>query len=235
MTIAICDDEDVFRGKLKEYLLSYKRKHRLQIDIIEFSNGEALLSYDGIPDIVFLDYQMPGINGMGAARTLRARNNICSIIFVTSYPEFMIESFEVNTYRFFIKPIDIKKLNDALDNYIKEKKMFAPVVINVGVEQIVINSEDIIYLEGAGKYCNIRTTTALYRSSKTLSGVYSLLPQHCFFRTHKSYVINLYCVVSIKSDCVILSNGEKAKIGRRSLTEFKNAYKEFVKHFTTRT
>lgn len=234
MTVAICDDEITFRNELKQLLLNYKIKSRVQVDVTEFSNGEDLLNYDGVFDIIFLDYKMPGINGMETARSFRSRNNLCYIIFITSYPEFMIEAFEVNTYRFFIKPINSQILYDTMDNYIKEKKMFSPITINTDGEQVIINSHDIIYLEGAGKYCNIRTINASYQSSKTLSSVYSLLPKHCFFRTHKSYVVNLHCISSIKNNLITLSNGEQAKIGRKNSSDFKHAYKEFVKHFLTK-
>lgn len=123
---------------------------------------------------------MPNLNGMETARILRSRKNICSIIFITSFPEFMIEAFEVNTYRFLIKPLDTIKLSKDIDCFVKDKKMFSPIVVNVYGEQIVISSEDIIYLEGSGKYCNIRTINNTVQSSKTLAGVLKLLPQHCF-------------------------------------------------------
>lgn len=235
MTVAICDDEEVFRNELKEFLLQYKKERRIHLDIIEFSDGHSLLDYNQGFDIVFLDYQMPGLDGMETARSLRAKKNICSIIFITNYPEFMIESFEVNTYRFFIKPIDTIKLSYDIDNFIKEKKMFSPIIINTDGEQLIISSEDIIYLEGAGKYCCIRTNYDIIRSSKTLSGVYKLLPQHCFYRTHKSYAINLYCVTAIKDNFVVLNNGEKAKISRNNMTDFKKTYRNFIKNFITRT
>lgn len=92
----------------------------------------------------------------------------------------MIEAFEVNTYRFLIKPLDTIKLSKDIDCFVKDKKMFSPIVVNVYGEQIVISSEDIIYLEGSGKYCNIRTINNTVQSSKTLAGVLKLLPQHCF-------------------------------------------------------
>ena len=133
-----------------------------------------------------------------------------------------------------IKPLDTNKLSNDIDCFIKDKKMFSPIVVNVYGEQIVISSEDIIYLEGSGKYCNIRTIDNTVQSSKTLAGVLKLLPQHCFFRTHKSYAINLYCIVSIKDDFITLNNGEKAKISRNRMSDFKKAYKDFIKHFNTR-
>lgn len=234
MIATICDDDEIFRKEIKAFLINYKIEHRLHIDILEFQDGNSLLNCKELYDIVFLDYLMPNINGMETARILRSRKNICHIIFITSFPEFIIEAFEVNTYRFFIKPLDKNKLANSINCFVKDKKMFSPVVVNVSGEQIVISSEDIIYLEGYGKYCNIRTTNNTVQSSKTLSGVLELLPRHCFFRTHKSYAINLYCIVSIKDDFITLNNGEKAKISRNRMSGFKKAYKDFVKHFNTR-
>ncbi len=234
MIVAICDDDKIFRTLLSNFLISYKKEKRVQIDIFEFPDGNSLLNSKERFDIVFLDYKMPNLNGMETARILRARKNICSIIFTTSYPEFMIESFEVNTYRFLIKPIDKDILYSDIDCFIRDKKMFSPIVVNVYGEQQIINSDDIVYLEGYGKYCNIRTINNTVRSSKTLSAVFQLLPMHCFYRTHKSYVINLYCIISIKDDLITLNNGEKAKISRNRVSDFKKAYKTFIKHFNTR-
>lgn len=234
MVVAICDDESIFREKIKQMLLDYKIQRRMHLDIVEFDNGTSLLNYDSAFDIVFLDYQMPDINGLDIAKILRQRNNICSIVFVTSFPEFMIESFTVKTFRFLIKPIDEEKITAVLDDYIKEKKMFSPVVVNTYVGQIVINSDEIIYIEGDVKYCNIRTINETFHSSKTLSRVFSTLPTHCFFRTHKSYVVNLYCVVLIEDNRITLSNNERVVISRSNISNFRKAYYEFIKHYRTR-
>lgn len=231
---AICDDEEIFRSELKKFLIQYKKDRRIHLDIVEFSDGQSLLNYDRGIDIIFLDYEMPKLDGIKTARILRARKNICCIMYITSYPEYVFESFEVNTYRYFVKPIDWNKLTIAMDDFIREKKMLSPIVVNVDGEQLTISSEDIIYLEAAGKYCHVRTIDNTVRSSKTIAKVFELLPQHCFYRTHKSYVVNLYCIQSIKDGCVILNNGEKAKISRNNMADFKKAYLDFVKHFIAR-
>ncbi len=234
MQIAVCDDEEEFRNKLKAILLEYKREKRIEMDIYEFQNGNSLLASKNIFDMVFIDYQMPGLDGLETAKQLRLKNCICSIIFITSYPQFILDSFEVQPFRFFIKPLDDKKLREALDSYIRQQKMLNPIIIIEDGEQKTINSENIIYIEGDGKYCLIRTAETAFRSSKTLSQVQKLLPQHCFYRIHKSYVINMYCVVSISGKEVLLINGEKAIIGRNHITDFKKVYKNFVKNFYIR-
>lgn len=234
MLAAICDDEALFRTELKEFLIEYKKSRRLHLDIMEFSDGNHLLNAKERFDILFLDYEMPNLNGIETARELREKKNLCCIIYLTSYPEYVFESFEVGTYRYLVKPMDHQKLTAALDDFIREKKMMAPIVVNVEGEQFIISSEDIIYLEAAGKFCYIRTPDRCFRSSKTLAKVFELLPSHCFYRTHKSFAVNFHSVVSVKDRTILLNNGERVEISRNKAADFKRAYKEFVKHFIAR-
>ena len=231
MRIAICDDARVFQDQLREILFTYKAQRRLQIDVDLYSSGETLLASGRRYDMLFLDYQMPGINGMEVARELRRRSLTCSIVFVTAYPAFVYEAFEVQPYRFLPKPITPAQIEALLTEYLQEQKKFAPITVLVEDEFISIPSQDILYLEGDGKYCIVRTLDATYRSSKTLAQVHALLPQHCFFRCHKSHVVNLYSIEAYGRDTLTLSNGECARIGHSRIGEFKRVYKQFLKDY----
>ncbi len=235
MIAAICDDDLIFRKKMHDFLVEYKRSRRIQLDIQEFSNGKELLDYEYPLDIVFLDYEMPRLNGMEVARLLRAKKSLSCIIFISSYPQHVFEAFEVNTYRYLVKPISSHKLECVIDGYIKERKMMSPITVYVDGELLTINSEDIIYLEADGKYCIIRTTNNCLHSSKTLAHTFELLPRHCFYRAHKSYAVNLYCIKSIKDNIATMTNGERIKISRTRMADIKRVYKEFPKHFVVRT
>lgn len=231
MQVAICDDEKIFRDELKKKLLEYRSEKRIEIDIYEFESGNSLLNSENVFDMVFIDYQMPGLDGLETAKSMRLKNCICSIIFITSFPQFVFDSFEVQPFRFFVKPLDAVKLKAAMDSYLKQQKLLNPIVIVEDGEQKTINSENIVYLEGDGKYCLIRTTDTTFKSSKTISKVQELLPKHCFYRIHKSYVVNMYCVSSIVGNEAVLINGEKARIGRNHIADFKKVYMNFVKNF----
>lgn len=235
MLVAICDDEKFFRESLRSILVAYKAERRLHIDVYLYSSGEALLASPKAFDMVFLDYQMPGMDGMAVARELRRRNLTCSIVFVTSYPEFVFEAFEVQPYRFLCKPVVPEQIEALMTGFIREQKRLAPITVMADGEQVVIQSKDILYVEGDGKYCIIRTTKETYNSSKTLAQVHALLPQHCFYRSHKSFVLNLYSIHSFEQGVVKLTNGEIAKIGRSKIPEFKRVYRQFIKDYYLKT
>lgn len=231
MLIAICDDDAVCRDHLYSILSAYRSSHRLPMDIYKFDKAEGLLSASRQFDLIFLDYQMPNLNGMDTARVLRSRNLTCSIVFITSYPNFVLESFEVQPYRFLVKPAKPEQIQELLTAFVAQHRLLAPLIIQQDGCQFTIESKNILYLEASGKNCIIRTLDETYTSSKTLAQVHSLLPQHCFYRTHKSYVVNLYSIRSFDKENVTLINGEVARLGRANLADFRRDYAQFVKDY----
>lgn len=231
MIVAICDDDSLCRDHLYGILNAYRTQHRVQMEIYHFDSGKALLDSPRRFDLIFLDYQMPGLNGMDAARTLRSRNMSCSIVFITSYPQFVLESFEVQPYRFLLKPAQQDQIHGLLNTFWEQQRKLSPIMVVQDGCQIAIEAKDILYLEGSGKNCIIRTAEQTYTCSKTLAQAHALLPQHCFYRTHKSFVVNLYSIRSFDKENVTLINGEAARIGRNNLTEFRRIYAQFVKDY----
>ncbi len=234
MQIAICDDDKDFRSELRDMILDFRIEKRFAADIFEYDKAEDLLDSGVVFDLIFLDQQLPGVSGMEAARSLRRINCMCGIIFVTGYPQFVFDSFEVQPFRFFVKPVGKEKVAAAIDSYIQQNKLQSPIIIVQDNRRFSVDSRDIIYLEGQGKYCLVRTKDETFRSSRTISGVQQLLPVHCFYRIHKSYVVNMYYVSSIQGSEVVLLNGERASISRSHLKDFRKSYAEFVKNYYVR-
>ena len=231
MLAAVCDDDPIFREEIKQMINDYAGEKQTDIDICEFDDGRALLASRDAFDIVFIDYLMPGPDGLETAREMRKRRYECSIIFVTAYPQFILDSFEVAPYRFFIKPVEKERLNAALDSYLALQRELAPVMIVDGGERHTVRTEDIIYIEAQGRNSMIRTRDRTYRCSKNLSRIEELLPKKCFFRVHRSYIINMYCISSLRRNEIIMINGEKALVSRAVLPAFRRAYSEFIKSY----
>lgn len=210
MFAALCDDDKYITEEIKKLLLEYAKDNRITIDIDEFESGEELLNSEKNYDIIVLDYQLGSTNGLTVAKELRKRNVLSSIIFLTSYPNFMIDAFEVNTFRFLLKPIDKSKFFKAIDDYIKIVDANYPITIIQNKELKKINSNEICYIEADGKYSNIHLSDKIMHCSKTLAGVTKLLPAYCFVKTHRAFVVNLHYIKSYSSDTVYL---EQRRIG----------------------
>ena len=155
MLAALCDDDKFITEKLKNLLLTYAKENRIIIEIDEFQSGERLLNSEIDYDIIVLDYQLGNTDGLTVAKELRKQNALSCIIFLTSYPHFMIDAFEVNTFRFLLKPIDKSKLFKAIDDYVKIIDANYPITIIQNKELKKINSNEICFIEADGKYSNI--------------------------------------------------------------------------------
>lgn len=228
MFAALCDDDKYVTEEVKKLLLEHAKENRITVDIDEFENGEELLNSEKDYDIIVLDYQLGSTDGLTVAKELRKRNVLSSIIFLTSYPNFMIDAFEVNTFRFLLKPIDRLKFFKAIDDYIKIVDSNYPITIIQNKELKKINSNEICYIEADGKYSNIHLSDKIMHCSKTLSGVTKLLPTYCFVKTHRSFVVNLHYIKSYSSDTVYLSNGESAYLSKNYQKTFQTSYMNFL-------
>lgn len=143
MFAALCDDDKYIIEELNKLLLTYAKENRIIIDIDEFESGEKLLNSENNYDIIVLDFQLGSTDGLTVAKELRKRNVLSCIIFLTSYPHFMIDAFEVNTFRFLLKPIDKSKFFKAIDDYVKIVDANYPITLIQNKELKKINSNEI--------------------------------------------------------------------------------------------
>ena len=123
MNIAVCDDEEIQRSLLKGYLEAWAEagSHALRISL--FSTGRQFLESlkETRFDIVLLDIQMPDMDGMSAAKALRETDGQTGIFFVTGYEDYLVQGYEVEAFRYLIKPVSEEKLRAALDQFLKKR------------------------------------------------------------------------------------------------------------------
>ena len=150
MKIAICDDEKQICELLKEKIIQMFFNNDEAFDIELFENGEALLKADLKQiDILFLDVDMPGRNGLEIAKEIRRQTEDMIIIFITAYSEFVFESFKVEAFRYLLKPIKENELVETLQSvYKKLCESDEELKICFENETYNIKYSDILYLEG---------------------------------------------------------------------------------------
>lgn len=232
MKIAICDDKETFRRILRNYLDEYSQLHHLDTDYYDYSCGRDLLASSIKHDLIFMDYQMDGLDGLETSELLRKKKINIPIIFLTSYPHVVFDAFKVNAYRFLVKPVEKDKLFDAMDSYLRQLDDSNYILIKTDDIVKRINIHDIVYVEASGKYCYIRDNEESNLYKGTLNEVEKMLPQELFFRSHRTYLVGFRHIVSHNSANILFDNNERALISKMKLSSFKKAFSDFIKRYT---
>lgn len=228
MKIALCDDEKFWIDELRNLLEEYHTIRRLDCYITVFSNGTQLLKGSDKYDIIFMDYRMKELNGIETSKKIRMQNNSCAIIFVSSYPDIAIDTFEVNAYRFLVKPIDKNKLFKSLDDYRKQTENDDFIVLKNRDGEKIIRSSDVIFCEADNKHSLLHTLNETIEIYKNIKEVEKIMTKDYFFRCHKAYIVSFIHIKSFDNNSIVMDNGEKTYISRSNLTAFKTAFQEYV-------
>lgn len=231
MKAAVCDDEKIFHKEVSVFLRKYMKARNIEIYTDFYENGEKLLKSKLEYDIIFLDYQMDGINGLETAEKLRETNSDSVIIFISAYPAAALDAYEVKTFRFLVKPIDETKLFKALDDYLRSIDRDNLLLLNTHEGNYKIKMSEIIYMEGDGKYTTIRTNKLSFRIHLNLKQLEMKLPQSKFIRCSKSFVVGFSHISNHNSTEIIFDNGEKAIIGGHYAAKFKTEFQNYIMRY----
>lgn len=170
------------------------------------------------PDIIFVDIEMPGISGLHLVKMMAAEKMLP--VFITSHPEFAIESYEIEAFDYLLKPLTgdrfarcALRLRDfcqlRLKAYAFEKEQESGILmIKQGHEKCKLRLQDILYLEAMKDYTRVVVPERQYLVLTTLRSMQDKLPFEKFIRIHRSYIVNLDKIVSIKSNKIHLPGGE---------------------------
>ena len=230
MKIAICDDEAFFRSDLMKLLDSYSQDNGQTFSYYEYDNGASLLLSDTAFDLIFMDYQMKDINGIDTVQALRKRNDNTKVVFISSFKDVVFESLKVQTYRFILKPIEKEKLYEALDSFIAEYKSENVLLLKNSDNSVDrVFEKSVIYIEAANFHCRIRTFNNTYECKKNISKLEKELKSDFFFKTHRSYIVNLAYIVKYSETEIYLENNEKALLAKSNYTIFQKAYMDYLK------
>lgn len=238
--MAICDDEMEQRERVKRMLLAISVKTGIDFEVALFQAGEQLIEHyenNGEPfHILILDIEMNGLNGIQTARKLREmKRQSEQIVFLTSYAEYMLESFDVVTFQYLIKPVDPEVFEAKilkLCRYFQERDQDI-LIIKSTYEEIVLRHEDIIAIEVVKSLTvkhklKFTTVHAVYEGRGLISSYASALKDGRFLQIHRAILINLLHVHKFAGGGVIMSNGMELPIGRSKMKEVKDACTKFM-------
>lgn len=225
LQIAICDDEPIMRNELKEKILNICSGYTIDA----FSCGNDLLESSKEYDMVFLDIEMPGEDGMEIARKLRMQNCKSHIIFLTSHTEYMPDAFKVKAFRFLEKPINTGSLREALVGAEKELAENRKVVVNhFGTERLV-DIRDIMYISADGKTTVLHMKDQKVETGNSLKGWIKKLEGYGFCQVHKSYIVSLGHVRQVLPEGVMLREAEELiPLSRRKYNIVRDLFFQYI-------
>lgn len=227
MKCIIVDDEPIARKGIKKLVDQIS-----QLELLDtFNSAEAASEFINTTtvDLVFLDIQMPGINGIEFARSIPKHT---LIIFTTAYSEYALDSYEVDAVDYLVKPIDAAKFRKAVDKAITYHSLLMDEE-EKSVEQVEeefifvksdrrffkVNLKDILFIEGLKDYVIIQLENQRIITRMTLKSIHEMLPQSTFLRINRSYIINRNKIESFDNNDVFIGKYEIA-IGNMYRDEF---------------
>lgn len=231
MKIAVCDDELVFKNQIFGYLEKYYQS--LDVLIETFQSGEEFLKrfivHPDYYDLIFLDIEMSGMDGVSTARQLRKYNREVLIVFLTSHVEFAADGYEVEAFRFLSKPVHEMKLLRALADIQTELDRNKKLLISKGDKEILLRYQDIVYMEAQNMNVLIRTKQESYVIRKTLNALENEIAGPAFFKPHRSYVVNLKYVADYDNKAITMETGERISLSRTKVSEFRKIMMTYVR------
>ena len=191
-----------------------------------FSDGETLLSDEGEKDILFLDIEMPGMNGIYVGNELKMRNENIIIFIVTSHSEYLDEAMRFHVFRYLSKPLDkqrfFRNMKDAVDLY-NSMTVKIPIETKQGVHTLPASS--IVAIEAQGRKITVHTVKGDFESVHTIKYWENLLPKNHFFQTHRSFIINFEYVTDFDHTLVHMNDNQfHAYLTKRKYSAFKETY-----------
>jgi two-component system, LytTR family, response regulator len=241
MRAVLIDDEPLARSLVREYLEAYP-----QIEIVQecgdgFEGLKAITQHH--PDLVFLDIQMPKINGF---EMLELLDQPPAVIFTTAFDEYAMRAFDTHAIDYLLKPFSQERFNKALDKWLLHQDRAGAqqntralletaaahpqrqdrIVVKTGNKIRIIPEADIWYLEADGDYVTVHTPDGKFLKSNTMQHFENILDPAKFVRVHRSYIIQLQQMVRLEpyekdSHVAILKSGAQVPVSRTGNTRLK--------------
>lgn len=238
LNIAICDDELFERERTKELIIKYAVRRQLEINVDVYTSGDEFLKHyeKGKYSIIFMDVEMNSNDGIVTADKIRRiPDHDVIIIYVSNYPEYMQQSFDVRAAQFFSKPLNYELFESKLDKlfeYINEEKDIK-ICFHKGTDKYIVSVSDILLIEtesiiGSNSNLKVKTVGEVHKIKGKLKE-YEEKYKKYFVSPNRSCIVNIERVSKIIGDEIELDNGIKVHISRNRITDVKQRFMERIR------
>ena len=235
--IACCDDEKQQLELYKTMFTNIEMRQDIKLNVEYFLSGNFMLerfqSEKNPFDLVYLDMDMDEKSGLDLAKEIRQNyHSDCLILFLTNYPKYMQNSFDIRAFQYMIKPVQFdefeKKFNAARKYLEKDDKN--RVVLKIDEDNVVFFTNEIYYIEKekSSKQFLVYLEDKCVVAKGVLSAIENQLLEQHFMRTHRSYLVNMKHIRRIQKNDLVLSNGNLVPISRRKEKELKQQFMRYA-------
>ncbi|MGN0384046.1 MAG: LytR/AlgR family response regulator transcription factor [Eubacterium sp.] len=235
MNIFICDDNKTICNQLENLLFDYFKKYKYSLpEITIFNSGDDMLNCSDTADIIFLDIEMPGQNGIIVGEKLHKTNPNLIVFIITSYMEYLDDAMRFHVFRYLNKPIDTMRLYRNLEDALKKYyEMSSTIVIENNRDSFTIKTSDIVMIETESRKTIIHTIDQVYTSTQNMSYWSSILKDSSFYCCNRSYIINMRYVSKYNNSTIYLCNDKYiAYLTKRKYSHFKSNYLMFLANYS---
>lgn len=219
MKIGICDDEILIVNMLERMVEGCLKKKNIDFEIHTFDSGEKLLKDGAEMDAVFLDIEMPFLDGIEAGKQFQKTNPHCKIIMATCKTERFKESFKIHAIRFVTKPFEIEEIEEALDVALQSRIGMETIELYESRNKYDIVQRNIKYIWAYDSYAEFAVGNKVMRKEVSLTALEGYLDSSLFFRVNRKYIVNLFWIRRYKNGIIFIDDKE-IRVARNKKKEF---------------
>ena len=234
MRTAIVEDCQEHSDLLKQYILNWGNRKKHKIVIRQFSSAEQFLFHfeeEEVPDVVFLDIQMPGLSGVELAKKLREKEQQIAIVFTTGIDDYIAEGYDLEAVHYLLKPLQEEKIGVCLDKIARKQCKESYVILNGFGETFRVKVSDIWWAEAQGHHAVLGISDSgnikKVKIANSIGAMQERLPKsNEFVKTHRSYLVNLRHVKNIRRAEILMDDGTVIPLSRRI---YKEVNEQFIR------
>lgn len=232
INIAICEDQQLEREMIEKLLKHYINERGLICRIDAFSNGLELLRKEKNYDILFLDVDMPFINGIELGKKIRRKNRLVKIVYITGYADYAFRAYSVHAFDYLIKPVSKERFYQRVEelfNYINMEEKNVKLYFKKDSDLLCFKSKEIYFFESVPSHkIRIITEDGNFEVRGTIDQTLEQVEKYNFSKTHKSYIVNLDHIIKIEAYQIYLDNNMCVPLAERVAKVFKDEFNLFL-------